>query len=100
MYAANEKPLCGHKKPIAARRLCINCYNRHYYGGTLHHFPTGNHNLKDVVEDYLRMRGASNASIARAIGMTPKALDAALNRAVARGLLTSEQAGGKKGTQR
>jgi len=93
MYRADEKPVCGHDKPITSRRLCITCYNHHYTQGTLNQFPTSNHRLTDVITEYRHYRqgGTSHTDIANHIGMTYHALHEALKRAVKRGLLDESE---------
>jgi CRP-like cAMP-binding protein len=93
MYDFKEKPICGCDTAIASRRLCITHYNHHYLNGTLDQYPPINHKLADVIAEYLPLHqcGTTKTAIANAIGMTPRALNTALNRALAQGLITEDQ---------
>lgn len=82
---------CRRSRDLLARGLCSNCYSTCRKNGTVSNWPRSNRRLTDVVEEYrfFTDTGMSRTDCALSLGMSLQALDRALYRARATGLVAS-----------
>lgn len=79
--------VCGVPGRMYGRGLCGPCHARMRYYGRLHEFPRKTYSSDELMAewDFLRRSGCTIDTAAGRLGITPKGLERAIDRAAKRG---------------